>query len=264
MSIFKWEIKSNFKTFFIWSVVFIILIVMMITEFSAYYNNPEINDLLSMMPEAMLKAFSMDQANLTTPTGYLSIIILYLYLMGGIYAALLGTNIIAKEERDKTSEFLMSKPVSRYNVLTQKLIAAILYLIGLTMVVNLTVVMAFQPYALESDFYAFIWLVAVAMLLILMIFFSLGFLLASFVKRYKLSSKIATSSILIFYFISILSALSEKVDFLRHFTPFKFFEALELANKGTLHTGKVALSAGIILAALGLSFIIYPKRDLSH
>ncbi|MFA5881807.1 MAG: ABC transporter permease subunit, partial [Eubacteriales bacterium] len=46
---------------------------------------------------------------------------LYLVVMATIHAAMLGANIIAKEERDKTAEFLLAKPVSRNEIITVKL-----------------------------------------------------------------------------------------------------------------------------------------------
>ena len=42
-------------------------------------------------------------------SGYYSILFVYILLMATIHAAMLGADIIAKEERDKTSEFLFVK-----------------------------------------------------------------------------------------------------------------------------------------------------------
>lgn len=38
---------------------------------------------------------------------------------------MLGSGIISKEERDKTAEFLLVKPVSRAHIMTAKLLAAL-------------------------------------------------------------------------------------------------------------------------------------------
>ena len=98
LHIIKWEFKTQLKSLMIWSIIFVIFLFMMTSEFSAYYNNPEMLDVMEMMPEALLKAFSMDSANLTTTTGYLSIASIYFCLMVGLYAVLLGSSIISKEE----------------------------------------------------------------------------------------------------------------------------------------------------------------------
>ena len=74
MHVIKWELKANLKSLLIWCAIFTALIFMMTSEFSAYYNNPEMADIMKMFPEAMLKAFSMDNANLTTTTDRKSVV----------------------------------------------------------------------------------------------------------------------------------------------------------------------------------------------
>jgi hypothetical protein len=39
--------------------------------------------------------------------------IVYMMLLGSIYAIVLSSNILLKEEYDKTAEFLMSRPITR-------------------------------------------------------------------------------------------------------------------------------------------------------
>ena len=56
--------------------------------------------------------------DLSKVSGYYGMLFIYLLLMATIHAAMLGATIIAKEERDKTSEFLFVKPVSRSKVIT--------------------------------------------------------------------------------------------------------------------------------------------------
>ena len=59
---------------------------------------------------------------------------LYIAVMGAVHAVILGSELISKEERDKTSEFLYAKPVSRPTALTGKLLAGLTNLIVLNLV----------------------------------------------------------------------------------------------------------------------------------
>ena len=54
--------------------------------------------------------------------------------MATIHAAMLGATIIAKEERDKTAEFLFVKPVSRSKIISFKLLVALVNIVILTIV----------------------------------------------------------------------------------------------------------------------------------
>ena len=69
--------------------------------------------MLDSMPPAMLDALSMRAFNLTTFSGFYGIMFIYFGLMGAIAAAMWGSDIISKEERDKTVEFSLVLPVSR-------------------------------------------------------------------------------------------------------------------------------------------------------
>ena len=44
--------------------------------------------------------------------------------MATVHAAMLGADIISKEERDKTAEFLFVKPISRNKIIISKLLGS--------------------------------------------------------------------------------------------------------------------------------------------
>lgn len=262
MHILKWELKANMKSLIIWSICFIALIFLMTSEFSAYYDNPEMLDILDAFPESMMKAFSMDSVNLTTPIGYISIVSLYFYLMGGVFAILLGSNIISKEERDKTAEYLLTMPISREQVIRSKIAASLINCLVLNIIVMGSTLVAMSPYALDREFYDFLWLMAQSMTMTMLIFLSIGMLLSSILKRYKLSGKISAALLMLLYFLSILTQLSDKIDFLKYFTPFKYFEAKDLISAGHLNLTFVLISSCIIILSFVGTFRIYPRRDL--
>lgn len=262
MHILKWELRTNLKSLLIWSVCFIALVFMMTSEFSAYYDNPEMLEIMDAFPEAMLKAFSMDSVNLTTPIGYISIASLYFYLMGGVFAIFLGSSIISKEERDKTAEYLMTMPVSRVQIIASKIAASLINCLVINAVMIAATLIAMSPYALDGEFYRFIGLMALSMTITMLIFLSVGMLLSSVLKRYKLSGKISASLLMVLYFVSILTQLSDKVGFLKYFTPFKYFEAKDLIASGHLDMTYSLISICIIVSSFFATFLIYPRRDL--
>jgi ABC-2 type transport system permease protein len=235
---------------------------MMTSEFSAYYDNPEILDIMNAMPESLMKAFSMDSANLTTAVGYVSVVSLYFYLMASVFAILLGTNIISKEERDKTAEYLMVMPISRERIILSKIMASLINCLILILVVISATIISMRPYALDALFYDFMWLMTQSMFFSMMLFLSIGMLLASILRRYKSSGKISASLLVFLYFLSILTTLSDKIEFLKIFTPFKYFEAKDLIANGHLDLTYVIISLCVIIASFVGTFYIYPRRDL--
>jgi len=81
-------------------------------------------------------------------------------------------------------------------------------------------------------------------------------------KQYRRASSLAVSVLLGTYFLSIITALSAKLDFLKYLTPFKYFDAVKILNESRLDGGFVALSLAIVAASMVGAYATYARRDL--
>lgn len=262
MNIFMRELKANLKSLLIWSVIVVLFTMVGVGKFSAYYENPEMLAILDEMPPAMLAAFSFEGFNLTTITGFFGLMFIYFALMLGIAAAMWGSDIISKEERDKTVEFALTLPVTRSRVVTAKSLAALVNCIALLLITWGISLVAAQPYAPDSKFYRFLALLMVALFILELIFLAVGIFLGCAMKRYKRAGSIAVSLLLGTYFLSVLSALNKDLDFLKYFSPFKYFDAVKLLNESKFDLTFVMLSLVIIVAAMVGAYLTYARRDL--
>jgi ABC-2 type transport system permease protein len=262
MNIFIRELKANLKSLLIWSGVITLLIIMVVTKYSAFAGDPELLKMLDSMPPAMLDALSMRAFNLTTLSGFYGIMLIYFGLMGGIAAAMWGSDIISKEERDKTVEFSLVLPVSRSQVITAKALAALVNSIAFVLVTWGVSLVAVQPFKPDQAFYNFLALEMQAMFVIELIFLAIGLLLGCAMKQYKLSGSTAVAIILVTYFLSIASGMQQDLDFLKYFTPFKYFDARELFRTGQMDGMYLLISAAIIVACVAAAYWTYNKRDL--
>ena len=114
------ELKINFKSFLIWTPI---LVVLFLAVFSIYPsiissdNIQMIDEMIKMFPEEMLKAFNMDISSMDTAFGWLKTEgFIFVLLLTGVYASILGSNILLKEESDKTIEYLNSLPIKRRSI----------------------------------------------------------------------------------------------------------------------------------------------------
>ena len=262
MNIFFRELRANLKSLIIWSVVMILLILVGLAKFAAFYNNPTSLEMLNSLPKAMLDALSLRAFNLTTLTGLYGIMFVYFALMGGIAAAMWGSDIISKEERDKTVEFSLVLPISRGRVVTFKTLAVLFNCIVFVLVTWGMSLAVSQQYKPDAAFRSYLALEMEAMFVLELIFLALGLLLGCAMKQYKLASSTALAIILIAYLLSIVISLQTKLDFLKYLTPFKYFDAGEILRSGSLSAGYLALSGGLIVVCLGIAYWIYNRRDL--
>ena len=170
MNIFLRELKANLKSLIIWSIIIALFIVVGVSKFSAYAGNPEMLKILDAFPPAVLEAFGMRAFNLTTVSGFYGIMFVYFGLLGAIAASMWGSDIISKEERDKTVEFSLVLPVSRSRVITAKAFAALVNCIVLVFVIWGVSLLAVKSYNPDQAFYDFAALQMRALFVVELIF----------------------------------------------------------------------------------------------
>lgn len=262
MNIFLRELRANLKSLVIWSVIISLLIVIAAAKFSGFAGDPSMLAMLDSMPAAMLDALNMRAFNLTTLSGFYGLMFIYFGLLGAIAAAMWGSDIISKEERDKTVEFALVLPVSRSRVVTAKALAALVNCIAFVLVTWAVSLLAVRSYNPDQAFFNFLALEMRAMFAIELIFLAIGLLLGCAMKQYKRASAAAVAIILVTYFLSIISGMQESMDFLKYFTPFKYFDAGELFRSGALNSTSLLISAAIIVVCVAAAYWAYNRRDL--
>jgi ABC-2 type transport system permease protein len=262
VNIFLRELRANLKSLLVWSVIIALLIWIAVSKFSAFAGNPEMLAMLDAMPPAVLDAMNMRAFNLTTLTGFYGLMFMYFALMGAIAAAMWGSDIISKEERDKTVEFSLVLPVSRSRVVTAKALAALVNCIAFVLITWAVSLVAVQSYNPDRSFQDLLALEMGAMLAIELVFLSLGLLLGCAMRHYKRSASTAVAVILVTYILSIMSLMQEKLDFLKYVTPFRYFEAGELLREGRMDGMYLLLSAAIVAFCVTGAYLTYRRRDL--
>src|SRR5512136_708883 len=170
MNIFRRELKANLRSLLIWGIIMVLFIWLGSSKFSAYYGNPEMLKILDALPPAMLSAFNMQAFNLTTLSGFFGVMFSYYALLVAIAAAMWGSDIISKEERDKTVEFSLTLPVTRGRVVTAKSLAALVNCIGLLLITWGASLVSAQKYQPDSKFYSFLAFLMVALFILELIF----------------------------------------------------------------------------------------------
>ena len=153
---FKREIKVNFKSFLVWGIALSLLLILVFLIYPSISDKIEFDDIIRNFPPQLLKTFNFDVVSISTVFGwYASEGFTIVSLIVAMYAAVLGSSIILKEESDKTIEFLYSKPVSRRQILLSKLLAGTLYIIAFNVLIMVITGIGF---ILSDDMHIVKWL----------------------------------------------------------------------------------------------------------
>ena len=210
----------------------------------------------------MLSAFNLKAFNLTTVTGFFGVMFSYYALLLSIAATMWGSDIISKEERDKTVEFSLTLPVSRSRLVTAKTLAALANCIGLLLITWAASLVSAAKYQPDSEFYGFLALCMLALFVMQLIFLAVGIFLGCAMKRYRRASSVAVSLLLGTYFLSVISGLNEDLEFLKYLSPFKYFDAVSMLHESRIDPAFAGLSLAIILVSMVGAYLTYARRDL--
>ncbi len=264
MNIFLRELKAHRWGLLFWSIGIVFMVSAGMAKYAAFETaGQSVTDMLSQIPQGVQAVFGMTGFDLSTASGFYGMLYLYVVVMGTIHAALLGANLISKEERDRTSEFLYAKPISRSQAVTFKLLAGLVNVIALNLVTLVSSLYFVDYFSKEQAITEDILLLMAGMFFLQLIFFSIGALMAGMLRRSKAAASMATTVMFVAFLLSYLVNMNENLEFLKYITPFKYFDAALLMSNGGLDFGYVAISAVIIIAAIVGTYRFYSARDLS-
>jgi ABC-2 type transport system permease protein len=260
MNIFIHELKQNKVATIIWTAALLAIAALYISIYPSI-SNIDVSKVMKQFPEAFKKTFGMTEDSLSTFPALYSMILNFVILTGAIQAMNLGVNIISKEVRNKTADFLLSKPVKRFNVLTQKLLSATTLLV-ITNIVFLAMVWGLIQIFIDSHFKFEVFIKSSLTLFLVQVFFlSLGFLLGIVLPKIKSVIAISLPTVFGFYIFGLLDTVIGK-EKIKYLTPFKFFDLNKLALGGTYQTGLLIYLGILVALFITGSYIVYQKKDI--
>lgn len=261
MNILKHELKMNFKTLLIWLLNVGGLCFGCVLLYGSLKDSlAELSDAYSSMGNFSV-AFGMDRLDLSTLTGFYATEIGVMFSLGGaMYAAILGSSMLSKEESGHTAEFLFTMPCSRASVISQKLLA---------MLINIAIFHLFCIGAFACGFVIMGEQIPVEKFLLyhLMQFLmqfeiaSVCFLLSSLGKKSHTGSALGITIIL--YCIDMMCRIIPAIKNLKYITPFYYSNGSDIFSTGKVTILATLIGLGITILGILSSFIIYEKRDLA-
>ncbi|MCJ7689913.1 MAG: ABC transporter permease, partial [Clostridiaceae bacterium] len=186
MNMFLHELKAYRKSTIIWTCSLIIFVVLFLSMFPAFSKEVEtFRKLMEGFPEPIKKALGLSVDSMSSILGFYAYIFLYITLCGAIQAMNLGTSIISKEIREKTADFLLTKPITRTKVMTSKLIAAVTCLI-ITNTTYLVVASIMASIVTTYDYsYKIFFIISITLFFVQLMYLSLGVLISVMASKIK-------------------------------------------------------------------------------
>ena len=261
MTLFLHELRTNKTALIIWSCAISFMLGVCIIIYPEM--SSQMGDISEMFADmgAFSDAFGMDQLNFGEFMGYFGVECGNVLGLGGaLFAAIVGASALAKEEKEHTAEFLLTHPISRTKIITEKLFAA------LAQVCILNVAVIAVSYALilvmnvEADA-ATLALVFLAYLILQLEITAITFGLSAFMRRGELG--IGLGLVFALYFLNILANLTEDLKFLKFITPFAYADGAYIIPEKAIDIKYLAVGLAISAVGIAAAYWKYRKKDIA-
>lgn len=260
MTIVKHELKLARLSMLIWTGAIAFMLAVCVFLFPEMKGQMDgMNDLFSSMG-SFTAAFGMDRLNFGTLVGFYAIECGNVLGIGGaFFASLCGAGMLSKEEKDGTAEFLLTHPVSRGRVVTEKLLAVLIQITLMNLVIYGVAVGSMVAVGEEVPWKE-LNLLHLAYYLMQIELGAICFGISAFMKRGSMGAGIGVAAMM--YMVNLLANITESVEFLKYITPFGYCDGADVVTNGKLDGTMVLV--GMILGAVGIgaAFLHYTKKDI--
>lgn len=261
---FRREMKVNLKNFIVWLSILIGLFLVVFLIYPSIINSENmhmIDEMMEMFPKELLTAFNMDITAIDSAYGWLkSEGFVFVLLITGCYSAILGSNILLKEESDKTIEYLNSLPITRNKIISSKVSSGLVYIFLMTIGLG---IFNYIGLSISGNFdkLQYILLSITPIFSSITIYFICMFI-STFTHKTKKMLGISLGIVFISYVFQTLSTMSSSVEFLKYFSVFTLADIRNVIVDISINPLMVIISFFISILFLILTIIHYNKKEL--
>lgn len=262
MNIYLHELKAYRKSTITWTLAITAIAIFFLMLFPTYASNAKAAKvMLEGFPPLAIKALGINLAIFFSVTGFYSFVFTYISLCGTIQAMNMGLAILSKETREKTADFLLTKPVSRGNIMTSKLLAVVTNLV-ITNIVFIAVATMVATMVATGDLNVKGFLmISFTLFFMQLMFVALGILISVLAAKINSVLPVSLGIVLGLFFIGAISSTlaDEKI---RYLTPFKYFDPRYITAHFAYETSFVLAAIIFVVAAITASYLIFSRKDI--
>lgn len=261
MNVYLHELRAYRTSTIIWTLSLSAIVVLFLGIFPSFREDVSASTkILSNLPLALREALGISLSNFFTLFGFYSYLFTFVSLAGSIQAMNLGLGVVAKEIANKTADFLLTKPIKRSSIITQKLLASLTLLFATNTVFIAAAFIAARSVDQNFDTLTFVML-SVALLFVQLVFLCLGILLATILAKVKSTIAVSLPVTFAFFIVSSLGATIGSST-VRYVTPFKFFDPNYIVQHRSYEGRFLVLELCIIVLSLLMAYVIFTRKDI--
>lgn len=259
--LFLHEWKINLKSFLVWLISVGGMVFCFLLMYSSVEGSLEnLGDLFSNMGP-MSQIFGMDRLSINTLTGYYATEIAMVQSLGvAMFAAIIGSNMLSKEEFGHTIEFLGVLPITRVQIIIQKYISMISMLFVFQFICTSLCVLGFNIMGEEIVWEHFITLFLTQLIMVIEIS-TICFCISAFSGKNMMGIGLGVA--LILFAVDMMCRIVPAMEKTKYLTPFYYSNATDIFTNTDLNIIGIIVGILIMIISFVLSIIKYNKKDFS-
>lgn len=260
MVLYKHEMKMNLKSLIIWTLCVGVICFGCILLYTGLEES--IQGIAASFSDmgAMSAALGMDKMSLATLRGYYATEIAMMHSLGGaMFAAILGTCLLSKEEGAHTTDFLNVLPVGRGSIVFWKYLALMSNILLFNLVCSGMYFLGFIMLGEEINGKELL-LYHFAACFMQLELGTVCFLLSASVKRNLMGAGLGI--VILLFGADMMCRIVPAIENLKYITPFYYSNAADIFTEGKINGTMFTIGAGIMLAAYLAAWGIYRNKDL--
>lgn len=265
LNLYSKELKRNRKNLLIWTGIVVAFTFMVLSIFPYMQEmGADMTNLMDKMPAELRKAFGMDEQTWSHILGFYSTYYgIYIVVLISIYTTSTGATIISKEEKDRTSEFLMTRPITRKSVFTSKIAALFTLSIIIYLVQSIASIIGISLFS-SGEVNWEIWGIMHIGGFILMLFFtSIGVILSMYIQPKKNFMGMVVGITFGTYFLNAIGQSADAVNWLSYISPFRYM-SFTISDPDYQINYLAALFMLLLdIGVLLISFLQFKRKDFA-
>jgi ABC-2 type transport system permease protein len=262
-NIFTHEVRARLRSILIWSLSIAALVLFFFSIFPSFAEDAALsNQLIAKFPPELREAFGLGKVDMSTILGFFTLVFVFIQLCLAIQAGNFGFGLVSIEETEKTADFLLTRPVSRLQIFTSKLLAAVSSLLLTDIVVSLAILVAITSFKGERTYDApTLTLLLLSMPIFQLFFLGVGALISLIVKKVHNVTPFSLGLAFGMYVINAFSGVFGDVK-LEYITPFKHFDPVHIVQNNAYDTRLVLINVAVTVVSIVLAYVLYIRRDI--
>lgn len=264
-NLFLKEMRRNAFSLLIWMIIITLFISVTMAVYRTFVENQsKILGMMSLIPKEALqfKGISNFDDMLSVLGFYAVNNVIYMMVLGSIYAIVLSSAILLKEEYNKTAEYLLTRPLTRSEIFFSKLAVLSLNIFLLNLITTLAGFICLELVKNEPFSIRAFLILSLYTLLLNILFGATGLFLSTLVKRAKPITTFSIGLVLILYFLFTLSKITEGAAKIGYLSPFRYADTNAINPSYSIDLWRLSYFIGISLLLTGLSYWFYKRKDI--